>query len=362
MSVTRINLTESMFGETEKIFLENEEFKISLFRYRSGVCSARIENSQLSLVVLPFQGQQIWRLSSRTRDLTMKSVFYEPESTTRFGLNYGGFLIHCGLTATGNPSAQDSHPLHGELPNCQYQKAHFLLGSDGNRDYVALGGCFTYRNSLEYTYAFEPEMRLFEDATVVEMEVRATNYRSKPMKYMYMAHINWLPVEHSRLVYSADRSTIEVFNDTFGLPEGDGDQFRTYVERLEKQPSLADVIDSQTQVYDPELCMYMRYLPDENGFAHALQVFPEGDAGYVAFRTAELPNAVRWFARIGDEDAVGFAIPGTNNHLGFSRNDEKGLIRQIPAKADISMRYKFGHLNASEAKKVSQTIDQICNG
>ncbi len=359
MTTSKIHLTETMFTENERVFLENDAFKVSLFRYPSGVSAVRLENSVLSLIVLPFHGQQVWRFAYKNRDLTMKSIFDEPEDTDRFGLNYGAHLIHCGLTASGNPSPEDSHPLHGELPNCKYQQAWLLLNMDQENPRLALGGCFTFRNSLEYHYTFEPNLSLRKDASIVDVEIRAANLRQKPMKYMYMAHINWLPVEKSRLISSAAQESVEVFSDTFGLPNVEQQKFLDYVSQLQQNPELADQIDASSQVLDPELCLYMRMLPDEEGFAHALQVFPEGDADYVSFCVNELPNAVRWYARTGDEDALAFAIPSTNNHLGFSRNLAKGLIREIPAKDSVKMNYRFGYLEKQAAGQLIKKVNRI---
>jgi len=359
MRAMKINLHERMFSELERNFVTSKDFTVSLLRYPNGVCTARLDNGVIQLEVLPFQGQQIWRFETPSRSLTMHSIFEQPENTTRFGLNYGAFLIHCGLTANGNPSPEDSHPLHGELPNCAYQSAYLSSGEQDGRPYLGLGGCFTYRNSLEYHYTFEPELRMFADSGVVEININASNLRTKAMPYMYMAHINWLPEDGSRLISSADPQSVQIFNDTFGLPDGDQAQFRQYVKAVEKDPSIADVIDPASQVYDPEFCMYMRCRPDALGYAHAMQVFPAGDAAYVSFRTRELPNAVRWYARTGDEDALAFAIPATNDHLGFARNAARGLIREIPAHSSLEMIYRFGYLPAAQAQIVEQTIRSI---
>lgn len=359
MTPTNITLTEAMFTETERVFLENDAFKVSFFRYPSGVSAVRLENSALSLIVLPFHGQQVWRFAHKNRDLTMKSIFDQPENTERFGYNYGAHLIHCGLTASGNPSSEDSHPLHGELPNCRYQNAWLLLDMEQDNPFIALGGSFTFRNSLEYHYCFEPLLYLYKDSSIVDVKIDAANLRQKPMKYMYMAHINWLPVEMSKLISTTDSGSVEVFSDSFGLPNAEQQKFLDFVSQLQRNPELADRIDFTTQVLDPELCLYMHLLPDEEGFAHALQVFPEGDADYVSFRVNELPNAVRWYSRTGDEDALAFAIPSTNNHLGFSRNLAKGLIREIPANDSIHMSYRFGYLEKQAAKQLVEKIIRI---
>jgi len=359
MKSTRIALNEAAFSEKEKTFLTNEAFTVSLFRYSTQVCAARLSNSKISLVVLPFQGQQVWRFRSPIGDLTMKSIFEEPENTTRFGLNYGAFLIHCGLTANGNPSSEDTHPLHGELPNCRYQQAWLEVGSDEQGDYLSLGGSYTYRNSLEYHYEFSPELWLRPDSALVDMRIQARNFRLKPMKYMYMAHINWLPADGAHLLCSADPRTTEVFSDTFGLPNSDQQKFMDYTAHLGADPTIADTIDSSSQFYDPELCMYLHCVPDEQAYAHAMQVYPDGDAAYVGFRTRELPNAVRWFARTGSEDALAFAIPSTNNHLGFARNDAKGLVREIAAQSCLEMHYRFGYLTSEERRGVENNINRV---
>jgi hypothetical protein len=75
----------------------------STFRYDSGVEALRIANKMGSLVLLPFQGQQIWSAEFGGRNLTMKSMFDEPRATTQYLENYGGFLLHCGATAMGVP-------------------------------------------------------------------------------------------------------------------------------------------------------------------------------------------------------------------------------------------------------------------
>ncbi len=121
--MTRIHLQEAVFTEKENVLVESGELSASVFRYDTGVCGLRLKNSRGELVLLPFQGQQIWRCEFEGRNLTMKSMFTQPVSTTDFLATYGAFFVHCGVTAMGVPSPDDSHPLHGELPNAAYQQA-----------------------------------------------------------------------------------------------------------------------------------------------------------------------------------------------------------------------------------------------
>lgn len=353
---TRINLVNAQFTEKEKTLLENAAFKVSAFRYATDVAALRLKNKDCELIVLPFQGQQVWRAKFFGQDLTMQSIFDEPRKTERFGLNYGGFLIHCGLTGSGNPSSDDSYPLHGELPNAAYEEAFLLL----NEKSLSLSGTYTYKNAIEYDYVFSPKLQMEADSTVCHLSCKIENKRSKAFKYMYMCHINWLPVEGSKLVYSARKQyeDITVYDDTFGLP-AEQQAFSDYVAAVKKDPWMTDRIDPANQIYDPEFCMFIQYQGDAENWAHALQVMPKGDACYVGFDRKHLPNAVRWCAWTGDEYALGFAIPSKTDHLGFSRNDAKGLIPEIGPKESIELDFCFGYLNPKETAQKIQAIEEI---
>jgi hypothetical protein len=66
----------------------------------------------------------------------MATAFAESRPTREYLENYGSFMLHCGATAMGVPSKEDSHPLHGELPNASYQKAYVVVGQDEKGPYV----------------------------------------------------------------------------------------------------------------------------------------------------------------------------------------------------------------------------------
>ena len=60
MSV-RIALYQTHFGEAEKPVCEADEITVSGCRYDSGVSALRISNERGDVIMLPFQGSQIWR-------------------------------------------------------------------------------------------------------------------------------------------------------------------------------------------------------------------------------------------------------------------------------------------------------------
>ena len=148
MPPTLIHLTESMFGERERLLVENGSLRAHIFRFDTGVCAIRLVNSRGELVILPFQGQQIWSAAFDGRNLTMKSMFDSPKATQTYLETYGGFLLHCGATAMGVPGPADNHPLHGELPNAKYQSAFIELGQDAEGEYIAVGG--SYRHTVAF--------------------------------------------------------------------------------------------------------------------------------------------------------------------------------------------------------------------
>ena len=72
-SETVIHLSPSLFTEKEKPFIEAGPLSASVFRFETGVCGLRLKNELGQLVLLPYQGQQIWSAEFRGRVLTMKS-------------------------------------------------------------------------------------------------------------------------------------------------------------------------------------------------------------------------------------------------------------------------------------------------
>jgi hypothetical protein len=62
---TIIHLSPEQFTTNEILLAEHGEFVASVFRYPSGVCAVRLKNSLGELVLLPYQGQQIWDATLR---------------------------------------------------------------------------------------------------------------------------------------------------------------------------------------------------------------------------------------------------------------------------------------------------------
>ena len=201
--MTTMHLSPPMFDSAEQILIEHGSFTASTFRWPTGVCGLRLSNGDGNLVMLPFQGQQIWSANFGGRDIQMKSMFDMPRQTQDYMQNYGGLLLHCGFMAMGVPTADDTHPIHGELPNAPFRSASITLGEDDRGEYMALTGEYNHTVAFSTNYLAQPVVKLYAGSNRFRIIFKATNLKTTPMEYMYMAHVNFRPVDNGRLVYSA---------------------------------------------------------------------------------------------------------------------------------------------------------------
>ena len=210
-------LRDHFFTDRETTLVEAGELKATRFTYSTGVKAVRIVNAKGSATLLPFMGQAVWRCDFLGRELTMKSIYDEPQAGAAYGETYGFFIMHCGLTAMGNPTAADTHPGHGELPLARYERAWVETGADDKGPWIAVGGVYTHRRCFEANYTFRPTVRLRAGATALEIDVSFTNQKDLPLEYYYLCHINHRPVDGARLLYTADPRKAIVNHE---VPEG----------------------------------------------------------------------------------------------------------------------------------------------
>lgn len=359
MKLTKVFLKPYFFADRPALLLEDGSLKATAFRYETGVAGLRIENGACSMTVLPYMGQQIWEATFHGKNLTQRSIFPMPQNTTKFGDNYGGLLLHCGLTNINCAEEGEDYPLHGELPFANYQEVYTGIGEDEKGKFLAVGGSYTYRNSQEYYWTYSPQLRLYEHSTVLEMHSDIHNRRHAPLEYVFMCHMNWLAVEGSKIVYSAKAEHM-----TADPPTMDGDspravKMREFARKICADPTAADVLDRENTCCDPELCINVKYEADEKGWGHAMQVMPEGDACYVGFDTKYLPYALRWYCRTGDEDGVGIALPTTGTNRSTRYQKEHGLYNTLGPGEHHHLRFDFGYLDAGEAKRMEEQIKDI---
>ncbi len=360
-SETTIHLSPDLFQEREKTLVESGPLSVSAFRFDSGVCGLRLQNEMGELIMLPFQGQQIWSAGFNDRNLTMKSMFFEPRPTREYLETYGGFLLHCGATAMGVPSKDDTHPLHGELPNAPYQEAFLVLGEDERGTYVGLGGKYQHTVAFNHNYIAGPLVKLYAGSTLFWSTMTITNLKNSEMELMYLAHVNFRPVTNGRLVYSAHprpehvRVRTSTPSHIHPLPG-----YVEFIEELKKYPEKHHLLAAGL-MFDPEVVFFIDYLSDEDGWAHSMQVHPEGYADYIRHRPDQLEKGIRWISRTPDQDALGIVLPATAEPEGYLTEKSKGNLKDIPPGGIFRSEIEIGTLKANQAAQIEEKINDVLN-
>ena len=97
------------FTESETVLVTFGGLTASTFRYSSDVAALRIANELGNVVLLPFQGQQIWDAEFLGRRLTMTSMFTEPAPTDDYLSHLRRFLHPLRRYRDGQPRP-DGYP------------------------------------------------------------------------------------------------------------------------------------------------------------------------------------------------------------------------------------------------------------
>lgn len=358
-----IHLTPAMFTDQERVLVERPIGSTTLtaatFRFASGVCGLRLTSDVGELVLLPFQGQQVWSAAFNGRNLTMKSMFDQPYPTRVFLDTFGGFLQHCGITGVGSPGPEDSHPLHGELPNAPYGKAYVVLGEDEDGSYIGLGGQYRHTVAFAHNYLAEPLVKLHAGATTFRVTMTITNLKASPQHLLYLAHVNFRPVDNGQLVYSAvptpEHVRVRASIPTHITP---GPGYVEFIQELGEHPEVHHVLKPE-MAFDPEAVFFIDYLPDDEGWAHSMQIHPDGNADYIGHRPEQLPKGTRWISRTPDQDAIALVEAGTCEPEGFHAEDAKGNVKLIVPGATFRADFRIGSLAPGEAKKLAKKITGV---
>jgi hypothetical protein len=357
--VMKLYLKPEMFSRDGSILLEIGEFRVDVFKYSSGVDAVRLVNSRGQLVMLPYQGQQIWSAEFDGRDLSMKSMFDHPRQTLSYLETYGGFFLHYGVTAMGVPSGPDSHPLHGELPNAPYQTAFIEIGADQNGDFISLSGTYQHTVAFRFNYIARPAVKLYAGSSLCHITLQVENLKNTEMELMYLAHINFRPIPYGRLLYSAVCSpqTVRVRQS---IPSHISPKpgYKEFLEELAENPERHHFLEPGL-MFDPEVVFMIEYSTDADGWAHSMQLLPDGSADYVAHQPAELDHGIRWICRTPDQEALGLVLPATAEPEGYSVEKAKGNIKVLQPHDVFSCKMIVGSLDSYEALKIKAKINQI---
>jgi hypothetical protein len=359
MEKVKITLEPHFFGQNENKVIESGSLKAILYKYKSGICGVRLVNNEGYTEILPFKGQQIWTVHFDGRDLQMKSVFDEPVDASDLLKNFGRFMFHCGALRVGSPTVKDVHPIHGELPNAPFQEAWIECGKDTKGLYISLCGRYVHKEFFGSQYSAEPEIRLYEDSTVLDISMKVKNLSNNPMEMMYLCHINFAPTENSTIKYSA-KLTPENVKIRASIPSHlkPDPAYVQLIEELKTKPELHHKITKDLKA-DPELVFYINYAADKEGKCYTLQVHPDGKSEYVGHIKSQLPKVVRWISRTPDHDAIAIAETGTCDVDGYTMEKEKGNIKILKPGEIFLCSIEAGTLNADKTKEILKKIEKL---
>jgi galactose mutarotase-like enzyme len=353
----RLDLQSVQFGEKERTLAEGGGFRVSAFRYNSGIAALRVKSQRGEIVVLPFMGHQIWSCVFDGRELTMKSMFREPVRTSNYLDTYGAFFLHCGATAIGAPGPSDRHPLHGELPLAPFQ--HGFVEIDAARGTCAVIGTYEHTVAFSYHYLATSTYVMQAESTLIDVSLQVDNLKKTPMDLMYLAHANFRPVDNGELIYSAP-ATPRAVRVRKSIPAHITPQpgYREFLEELTVNPAIHHVLRPDL-AFDPEVAMMIDMKAGKDGFAHALMKHPSGASDYMRYQPAQCGQCCRWICRTPDQDAIGIAFPCTSEVEGYTAEKKKGLYAVVDGGKSWRVDMRMGALSAAETEAVEREIRAI---
>ena len=327
-------LCPSMFAEREHELLKSPSFSVSTFRYRSGVEAVKVRAGRGEFIWLPYLGQQIWDWSVDGKSLKFTGFVDEPSYGKKFLQNYGGFLIHCGMTAMGNPGVGDTHPHHGELPVARFDEAWIEMGQEDGRETISLSGSIHWHVPFVAEYRCSPTLSVSTDGLTLRAEVRLENLMASTLEYMYLAHINF-PFSGAKLLSTIpfDPKHVAILNEIFFGMAADPET----IKRI-----------NQATAYEPELVAIVN-TKDVTGISvGSILECGDGTAFWVSQEKRELDHYVIWITHNVDRGACGFHLPSTAGPRGLAAEKALGYVKRLAPGSDVSLRYACGFCDKVE--------------
>ena len=328
-----------MFTESEHELLQSPSYSVSTFRYRSGVEAVKVRAGRGELIWLPYLGQQLWDWSVDGKSRKFVGFVDEPSYGKNFLQNYGGFLIHCGMTAMGNPGVGDTHPHHGELPVARFDEAWIEIGQEDGRETISLSGSIHWHVPFVAEYRCSPTLSVSPDGLTLRAEVRLENLMASALEYMYLAHINFPFSGAKRILSTApfDLEHIAIRNEIF--------------PGMAANPESIKQID-QNAAYDPELVAIVDAKETAIKSVGSILERDDGTAFWVSQEKGELDHYVIWITHNVDRGACGFHLPSTAGPRGFAAEKALGAIKRLAPGGEATLRYSCGFSDKAQGAPI----------
>lgn len=328
-----------------------------IFTYESGIAAVRLRNARGHLVVLPYYGQMIWQAEFDGVDLTMQSRFTEPRPASDIVGTYGCFMYHSGLLRNGNPTAEDTHALHGEMPIAPMQRARLEMGEDVEGPWLALVSEREYLMGFGDHYLAQPRVVIRPNRATFEVHMAVENLSLNPMELMYMCHANFAYVEGARIIQPAGFTAADtMIRSSVPAIVKANDAYLARLEQLKRDPASTEVITADLQP-DPELVFYIKNLRKaQDGQVHVMLRRPQGDAFAVKYDPANFPFLTRWVLANNMQKVCAFAMPATCGVEGYQAEKRAGHVRSLAGGEQATFSITLGYLNAQESQHEAALI------
>lgn len=334
-----IPLHRTLFSEKARTILNNDVWQVSCFRYGSGIEAVKIENQRGYITVLPFYGQMIWDAYFDGQSLRMDNMFSEPKQGETIIDTYGCFAFHSGLIRNGCPSPEDDHPLHGEMPCAQMDKAFLRVDEDS----ISVMGEYEYVKGFGHHYRAEPSVCLKDNQASIKMNMSVTNLAHAPMPLQYMCHINFAYVDQATFSQNIPQECWRL-RESIPAHVRPTPQWSEFNQRLAQNPNGIECLN-QRELYDPEIVFFAddlsRYGEHASFFMHA----PNGVKFFTRFSTKELNYATRWILHNPDQKVAAFALPATCRPEGYLAAEKSGTLITLNPRERHSFSVETGIFN-----------------
>jgi hypothetical protein len=339
----KVHLVPSQFNPIETLLIKTDNFTIHQFKYHSGVEALRICIGRGELVWLPFFAQSIWNWKVDGVEQKFDGFVQEPNYGARdFLHNYGAFLIHCGITAMGNPTKEDNHLHHGELPLARYDEAWIEI-SDGPYP-LSLCGTYRYHTPFIADYCFSPAVRIMHDGSSMFIDATLENLQNTPLQYMYLNHLNFSMKHAVHLEYGINgftKETVTILDETIAGVKEDPSLLLRVEDHPDIHPELVAIFKNQPQ-FGP-VCVHKMHRDD-------------GTVVWVAANVESLDHTVVWLTSTPDRSACGFSLPATAGPRGLAEETRCGNVKTLGAKDMVVFQFVFGLDKRMEEEKLHKAI------
>ena len=108
---------------------------------------------------------------------------------------------------------------------------------------MGLTGRFQYTVAFNHNYVAQPLVKFYADSSRLPVVFTVKNLKRSEMELMYLAHVNFRPVDHGRLVYSApcDPDHVRVRSSiTSHIHPAPG--YRDFLHELKQHPDRHNVL------------------------------------------------------------------------------------------------------------------------